>query len=324
MSNDNLKERVHYYDYFGKEALDLGKKRLFLLDMDGTIYRENALFDGTVQLLDEIKKINGKYVFITNNSSKSVTDYVTKVRKLGIKCDKDDFFTSVQATIMYLRKHGLEKALIYCQGTQSFIKEMEQAGFNITMDVDKDVSVVLVGFDTEITGQKLRNTCEILTTNKDVLYIATNPDLVCPVSFGYVPDCGSMCIGIKNATGREPIVIGKPEPTMILAVGEKYNYSPKDICVIGDRLYTDIQAGLNAKVSSVCVLSGEAAEQDIIYGDITPTYTFSSVKDVFKCIRQVNEGIKTKTLLGERCIRLDKDIQECSAEIESLKISMPK
>ncbi len=268
-------------DYFGKDTLEIKNKKLWLLDMDGTIYEEERIFDGTMDLLNTIVAVGGRYVFITNNSSRSVDDYIAKVHRMGIPADEENFFTSSQATILWL-KENMPGAKVYCQGTNSLLKELSEAGIDITTEVEK-VDVVLVGFDTELTFQKLRNTCEILT-NQDCVFIATNPDFVCPVSFGFVPDCGSMCIGIKNATGKVPQYIGKPEPTMIDIVRKKYHASADETVVVGDRLYTDIAAALNAGVMGICVLSGEATVDDIINGEVKPTLTLDSVKDIAKVL----------------------------------------
>lgn len=264
-------------DYFGKDASELKKKKLWLFDMDGTIYEEERLFEGTLDLLKAIVDRGGRYVFITNNSSKSVVDYIKKVQKMGIPADESNFFTSVQATILYLNEHH-PGAKVYCQGTKSLIRELEGAGIDVTENVE-EVGVVLVGFDMELTTEKLRNTCEILST-QDVTYIATNPDLACPVSFGFIPDCGSICGMIKNATGKEPKYIGKPESIMVDIVREKFDITKEGTVVVGDRLYTDIATGLNAGVTAVCVLTGEATIEEIEQWTIKPTLTFKSVKSI--------------------------------------------
>ena len=269
-------------DYWGKDASDLKNKKLFLFDMDGTIYEEDTVFDGTFELLDYIDSIGGQYVFITNNSSKSVTDYIAKVNKLGIRANKDNFFTSAQATILYLQKKYPNKK-VYCQGTKSLIKELADCGIDVTENPNADIDIVLVGFDTEMTSEKLKNTCYVLMTRNPV-FIATNPDLRCPSSFGFIPDCGSICNMLEATTDKKPIYIGKPEPTMVNIVREKYGYNKEETVVIGDRLYTDIATGLNAEVSAVCVLTGEAKAKDIEVGNIKPTYTFRSIKEMFSSI----------------------------------------
>ncbi len=266
-----------FKDVFNK-LVDLSQKKLWLFDMDGTIYKDHYVYDGTLDILRLINETGGRYVFITNNSSKSVLDYIDMNRSLGIPSDEESFFTSSQATIIYIKKH-YPGAKVYCQGTNSLIRELVSAGINVTQNVEK-VDLVLLGYDTELTSVKLRNTCEILTL-QDVDYIATNPDVVCPVSFGFVPDCGSISVMIKNATGKFPTFIGKPEATMVNTVVEKYGYDLSETVVIGDRLYTDILSGINAGVTSICVLTGEATVEMIENGDIKPTYTVDSVKDLY-------------------------------------------
>ena len=146
-------------DYFGRDASELKKKKLWLFDMDGTIYEEERLFDGTLELLKAIADNGGRYVFITNNSSKSVVDYITKVQRLGIPADEHNFFTSAQATALWLNENKLGTK-VYCQGTKSLVKELRDAGIDVTEEVE-EVGVVLIGFDMELTTQKLRKTCEM-------------------------------------------------------------------------------------------------------------------------------------------------------------------
>lgn len=263
-------------DYFGKDASELIDKRLYLFDMDGTIYEENRIFDGTIDLLNLIRERGGNYIFITNNSSKSVEDYITKVQKMGIDAVKEDFFTSSQATA-YLFKKKFPQDLIYVQGTKSLVKELKEAGLHITEEMDPNIKVVLTGFDTELNFEKLRTTCEILT-KMDVEYYATNPDLVCPVSFGFVPDNGSVAIMIRNATGKYPVFIGKPETLMVDIACEKFGIGKEEAVIVGDRLYTDIQTGINARMANICVLTGEATLEDITKGQIKPRYVFESVR----------------------------------------------
>ena len=233
--------------------------KLYLFDMDGTLYLGDRLYDFSTELLSEIRRTGGKYLFMTNNSSKSVADYILKLQKLGIPATRDDFITSSQATAYYLKAHHWGQTLYVC-GTKSLIAELESEGFTVTGDTEQAQCVVM-GFDTELTFQKLWDVSKILLTKKDIPYIATNPDLVCPTEFGSVPDCGSICAGIKNATGREPVVIGKPSPLMPELAMEKWGVTESQTCVIGDRIYTDIKSGLNAGTLTILVLSGETTQK---------------------------------------------------------------
>ena len=235
--------------------------KFYLFDMDGTLYLGDRLYDFTKELLSEIRRTGGKYLFLTNNSSNSVADLVQKLGRLGITATSADFLTSSQATAYYLKKHHPGKKLYVC-GTRSLIAELESEGFETTTNIDETECVVM-GFDTELTFQKLWDVSKILLTKKDIPYIATNPDLVCPTEFGSVPDCGSVCIGIKNATGREPVVIGKPSPLMPELAMAKWGYTKEQTAVIGDRIYTDVKSGLNAGVTGILVLSGESTLQTL-------------------------------------------------------------
>ena len=144
---------------------------------------------------------------------------------------------------------------------------------------DENTKVVVVGFDTELTGEKLFNTSKTLTLN-EVDYYATNPDWVCPVEFGYIPDCGSMCQGLERATGKKPKFIGKPEPTMIFEVMKKFNAKNDEVVLLGDRIYTDIASGVNANVDTILVLSGEATLQTYTSSQVKPKYVLNSVNEL--------------------------------------------
>lgn len=232
--------------------------KLFLLDMDGTLYLGDRLFDATPSFLSSIHEQGKRYLFITNNSSKSVSAYVEKLARLGIPACEEDFLTSSQATAFYLDHHHKGATLFVC-GTESLKEELRHAGYVVSETVD-NAECIVMGFDTELTFSKLEQVCRALCT-RDIPYIATNPDWVCPTEFGSVPDCGSVCEMVYNATGKRPIFIGKPSPLMIQLAMEKCGVTPQETAVIGDRIYTDIKSGLNAGVLSVLVMSGETTEE---------------------------------------------------------------
>ena len=198
-------------------------KKLWLFDMDGTLYLGDRLYGFTKELLAELKATGRRYLFMTNNSSKSVEDYVLKLAKLGIEATEENFITSSQATAYYLKKHHAGKRLYVC-GTRSLKRELEKEGFAVTENVDETECIVM-GFDTELTFRMLHDDCYLLLTREGIPYVATNPDYVCPTEFGSVPDCGSVCDMIYNAAGRRPVVIGKPEPLMPLLAMERLGYA---------------------------------------------------------------------------------------------------
>lgn len=269
-------------DVFEKNLNILSNKKLFLFDMDGTIYNDNCLFDNAINLFDTIENIGGNYVFITNNSSKSINDYIEKLEKLGIKVKETNFLTSTQATILYLKEYFYDK-LIYCMGTTSFINELRYNGINVTEDVTNQASAILIGYDTELKYEKIKKTCQMLKFN--IPYLATNPDLACPTEFGFVPDCGSIAQMIYNATKKSPLYIGKPEPTMVKLSMNKFRVNEKETVVIGDRLYTDILSGINAGVLTICVLTGEATIKEIVDGKIKPDLTLNNISEMYEYLK---------------------------------------
>jgi len=238
--------------------------KLFLFDMDGTLYLGNRLYDFTKELLEKINKSGRKYMFMTNNSSKSVEDYIIKLSNMGIKAQTSDFITSSQATAHYLKQH-YPGAILYVCGTESLKQELRREGFTVSERLEI-VNCIVMGFDTELTFRKLENVCRLLC-EKDIPYIATNGDYVCPTEFGSVPDCGSVCDMIYNATGKRPVVIGKPSSLMPELAMEQTGISKEHTAVIGDRIYTDIKSGINAGVLSILVLSGETT-RDILDASI--------------------------------------------------------
>ena len=256
---------------------ELTDKRLFLLDMDGTLYLDDALFPGTLPFLRRIREKGGRYLFLTNNSSRGADAYVDKLRLLGIESTPGDFLTSVDALILFLRKGDYQGKPLYAAGTESFRSQLRQAGFTVTADRD-EAEVLICGFDTELTFQKLEDACILL--NRGVEFLATNPDWVCPTWYGYVPDCGSVCEMLFRATGRRPKVIGKPQPEMALLAMESTGFPPEETILVGDRLYTDIACAANAGIDSVLVLSGESSRKDLKTSEVQPRWVLQDVAEL--------------------------------------------
>jgi len=263
--------------------MKLSEKRFFLLDMDGTIYLDNDLFDGTLDFLEKVREMGGKYMFVTNNSSKSVETYIEKLRKIGIESVRDDFLTSTEATILYIKNNFPDKKF-YSVGTASFNNELLRCGVNITTELSDDIFGLIISNDTELTFKKLDDACILL--GRGVEYIATNPDWVCPTWYGYVPDCGCFAEMLMRATGREPIFIGKPKPDMLLLAMEKYGYSKEESVMIGDRLYTDIASGYNAGIDTIFVLSGEGTMEDVKTTETKPTYIMQNIREIYNSITE--------------------------------------
>ena len=261
---------------------ELSQKRFFLLDMDGTIYLDESLFPGTLPFLDYVRETGGKYLFLTNNSSRSVETYLEKLARLGVPAEPDDFLTSTSALIEDL-KHRPPYRLCYAFGTAAFRQQLTDGGINITDRLSDEVDCLLIGFDTELTFRKLEDACILLDRGVD--FIATNPDWVCPTWYGSVPDCGSVCEMLYRATGRRPRVIGKPQPAMALLAMEKWGYPKEQTMLVGDRLYTDIACGVNAGIDTAFVLSGEGTLADLETSEVKPTYVFDDIAALYAALR---------------------------------------
>ena len=143
-----------------------------------------------------------------------------------------------------------------------------------------------MGFDTELTFQKLHDVSYLLLTRPELPYIATNPDYVCPTEFGSVPDCGSVCDMIYNATGKRPVVIGKPEPLMPQLAMEHTGCSPEQTAVIGDRIYTDIKSGLAAGALSILVMSGETTYEILENSPEKPHLVLESAAQILQELKK--------------------------------------
>lgn len=260
----------------------LSEKRLFLLDMDGTIYLDETLFDGTADFLRYVRESGGRYVFLTNNSSRGTDAYVQKLHRLGLPAAPEDFLTSADATIAYLKK-TYDNALYYVCGTESLKGQLRAAGLRVSDTLCDEINILLLGYDTELTYQKLEDCCILLGRGVD--YIATHPDFVCPTWYGFAPDCGSVIEMLDTACHRRPKVIGKPQPEMVWLALEKFGYEKKDACLIGDRVYTDIACGVNAGIDTVFVLSGEGVERDIEKYHVQPTWILKNIREVLNTIQ---------------------------------------
>lgn len=252
----------------------LSRKRLFLLDMDGTIYLDNTLFPGTIPFLKHVRSIGGRYLFLTNNSSRSVDAHIEKLARMGVDTSAEDFLTSVNALTAHLAARPAYH-LCYAFGTESFRAQLRDAGIPVTDRLEDGIDCLLIAFDTELTFQKLEDACILL--HRGVDFLATNPDWVCPTWYGSVPDCGSVCEMLYRATGRRPHVIGKPQPEMVQLALSATGISPEETLLIGDRLYTDIACGVNAGIDTAFVLSGEGTRADLASSEIQPTWVFEDI-----------------------------------------------
>lgn len=255
------------------------------LDMDGTIYNGKTLFPYTISFLKKLKDLGVSYSFLTNNPSRSISDYLKKLEGLGIEATEQEMYTSAQATIDYLKVHHPEWKRLFLLGTPSMIEQFEKNGFISTADSpDDEPDALIVAFDMSLTYSRLCRAAWWAKQGKP--YYATNPDWVCPTDQPVVlVDCASIYTCIEAATGRKPDkVLGKPQPEMLDGILESKKLNPDEVAMVGDRIYTDMMMAHNAKAFGVLVLSGEATLDDAKKSDIELDLIVPSIDELGQLI----------------------------------------
>ena len=271
------------FSYIMIDQKNLSEKKLFLFDIDGTIAVGDTLYEGSAELLDYIERIGGKAYYITNNSTKSGMDYVRKFKNsYHLDTTEDQFVTSGYMTLRFLKEHYADKT-IYCMGTASFLKELRNNGLRITEKCQNDIACVVVAYDSELTYEKLCETSKVLLT-MDVPFYGTNPDLRCPIDFGFIPDCGAMCEMLTATTDKIPTYLGKPNKDVVELCLSLSGFTREETLVVGDRLYTDIACGINGGVDTCVLFTGEAKKEDLQDTPYKPTYVFDTVMDLYQAL----------------------------------------
>jgi HAD superfamily hydrolase (TIGR01457 family) len=246
--------------------------RCFLLDMDGTFYLGEHLIEGALKFVDVLERQGRDYLFLTNNSSKDSRQYLEKITRLGLPVSREKILTSGEATAMHIRSQT-PGARVYVVGTPALENEFHECGFHLT---DETPEVVVLGFDTTLTYAKLWKLCDLVRAG--VPYIATHPDYNCPTEAGFMPDIGATIAFVRTSTGREPdLVVGKPNPLFVEKASERTGIPVASMCMIGDRLYTDIALGATADIPTILVLSGETRAADVEGSPFQPSYIFPNL-----------------------------------------------
>lgn len=247
----------------------------FALDMDGTIYLGERWIDGARDFLERIEATGRSYVFVTNNSSKNAAVYVEKLARMGLFVREEKIVTSGQATIHYLQQHFAGKK-VFLLGNELLREEFLQAGVCLEEEAP---DVVVTAFDTSLDYGKMCRVCDLVRAG--LPYLATHPDYNCPTEDGFIPDAGAIHAFIHASAFRWPDrVIGKPNEDIIDYLTTRVNAERGRIAMVGDRLYTDIAAGVNHGLKSVLVLSGEASLEDACDSEVKPHLIFSSVREM--------------------------------------------
>ncbi|XP_002534339.3 phosphoglycolate phosphatase 2 [Ricinus communis] len=272
----------------------------FLFDCDGVIWKGDKLIDGVSQSLELLRSKGKKLVFVTNNSLKSRKQYSKKFHSLGISVSEDEIFSSSFAAAMYLKTNNFpQEKKVYVIGGEGILEELQLAGYkglggpedgekrvelksNSLFDHDKSVGAVVVGIDPYINYYKLQYGTLCIRENPGCLFIATNRDAVGHMTdLQEWPGAGCMVAAICGSTEKEPILVGKPSTFMMEFLMQKFHVSTSKMCMVGDRLDTDILFGQNAGCKTLLVLSGVTNQSTLEdpMNNIQPDYYTSKVSD---------------------------------------------
>lgn len=239
--------------------------------MDGTIYLGSRLFPETIPFLKRVKEHGKRYIFFTNNSSRSPETYVKRLNGMGIQASREDIVTSGDVMIHFLKTHRPGKK-VYLLGTPDLRRSFQEAGIPLTEEMP---DIVLLGFDTTLTYEKLERACHYIRSGAE--FLSTHEDINCPTEYGFMPDAGAMCALITASTGVAPKFTGKPHAEVLEILEAKTGICRQDMVAVGDRLYTDIALGARNGVSSVLVLSGETTMEDLARSEIRPTVVLPNI-----------------------------------------------
>ena len=269
----------------------LNRIRHVALDMDGTIYRGKTLFATTDPFLDLLGELGIGYTFLTNNPSKSVTDYLAHLQAMGIPATPDQLYTSAQATIEFLQEKWPALRRLFVLGTPSMCEQFKAAGFVLVPDSPHDApDAVIAGFDTTLTYARLCRAAWWISQGKP--YFATNPDRVCPTDEPTVlVDCGAICAALEAATGRAPAAtLGKPDPAMVRGILHRHSLAPENLAMVGDRLYTDMVMARRAGALGVLVLTGETTAAEAARHTPPPDLVVANIAELGEKLRAARNG----------------------------------
>ena len=228
-------------------------KKLYVFDMDGTIYLGGIPFEFAKRFIKNLRASGKKVLFFTNNASHTTEFYVQKLTKLGFSPTPDEIMTSGDVTIEFLKRHRAGKS-VYLVGTPELVENFRENGIPMLEGNEDKADIVVTSFDTTLTYEKMDNACRLVRNGAE--YLSTHPDFNCPTETGFIPDSGAIAAFVTASTGKVPTYFGKPYKETIEMICEATGFDCSEMCIFGDRLYTDIAVGKKHGVTAVLVLSG--------------------------------------------------------------------
>ncbi len=255
--------------------MQLSDVKCFLLDMDGTFYLGGKLIPGSLEFIRRVVDSGRDYLFLTNNSSHDSDYYVKKLAGMGLSAPREKVLTSGEATADELNRLYPGRRT-FVLGNEYLRADMARAGIPVDLHAPE---IVVVGYDTTLDYAKMTAVCDFVRAG--LPYIATHPDFNCPTETGFAPDIGAIMAFIEASTGRRPdLIVGKPHPGIVSAALRRTGLRCDELAMVGDRLYTDIQTGINSGMLSILVLSGETTPAMLAASDVRPDLVFDRLSDM--------------------------------------------
>jgi NagD protein len=249
--------------------------KAFLSDMDGVMYRGSTLVPGAVDFVRRLRSANARFLFLTNHSGVTPTDLVAKLDRLGVPgLEPGHFLTAARAAALFVSRQK-PGARVHVLGEPALRTELEAAGLEIT---DRDPEYVVAGKTRDFDFARLKKAATFLAAG--ARFIGTNPDKADPVEDGLEPAAGAILAALEAATGKKPFVVGKPNALMMLIARQQLGAHSSETVMIGDRMDTDIVAGLEAGMTTCLVLSGISRRADLDQYAYRPDHIFDHVGQV--------------------------------------------
>lgn len=251
--------------------------KAFVIDMDGVLYRGERRLPGAQAFLERLHQAGVPYVLLTNNATRTVAQYVEKLRSMGIEVPPERIMTSAVATALYLAGQAEPGTPVYMIGMEGLAEALRAQGFVLT---DESPRYVVVGLDTEVTYRKLSTAT--LAIRAGAAFIGTNPDRTIPSERGLEPGAGAILAAIKAATDVSPTIVGKPQPGIFETALKRLNTAPGDTAMVGDRLETDVVGGARAGLRTILVLTGATSRDTLAQAEVKPDMAFRDLEELLK------------------------------------------
>jgi 4-nitrophenyl phosphatase len=256
-----------------------------IVDMDGVLYRGQERLPGAREFLAYLVQEEVPFVLATNNSTLTPQQYIRKLAAMDIAVPQDRILTSGQASALYLAQLAGRGARVYAIGEDGLLAALGEQGFQFT---EEEAQYVVVGLDRQVTWDRLR--IATLTIRAGATFIGTNPDTTLPTEEGLVPGTGAILAALEAATDVSPLVIGKPQPTLLQLAMERMRVDRDRTAIVGDRLETDILGGKNAGITTVLVLGGITQRDELKDSPYQPDFVYDGIGSFLQAWRDVRSG----------------------------------